>query len=86
MGKFASGIVDTDAVSITSSRSRPQTAGSIAFDILPLRGSFGPGESHTVEVCYYATPGQRASATAVCQVEGGPSYRVPLSAESSTMR
>lgn len=61
-------------------------AGAEAFDILPTKGTLGAGQSQCIECAYYALPGQRAAALAVCQVEGGPSYRLPLSAESNAMK
>ena len=61
-------------------------AGAEAFDILPTQGTLGAGQSQCIECAYYALPGQRAAALAVCQVEGGPSYRLPLSAESNAMK
>lgn len=39
-----------------------------------------------MEVTYYPAPGQRGAALAVCHVEGGPTYRFPLSAESSSIK
>lgn len=46
------------------------------FDILPIRGALRPGESEVVTFSFFAFPGVKASATAMCQVEGGPLYQV----------
>lgn len=46
------------------------------FDILPIKGSLRPGESEVVNFSFFAYPGVKASAVAMCQVEGGPTYHV----------
>lgn len=46
------------------------------FDVMPIRGSLGPGESERVEVSFFGYPGVKASALAVCHVEDGPDYQV----------
>lgn len=46
------------------------------FDILPIRGCLAPGESEQVEVSFFAFPGVKAAATAVCHVQDGPDYQV----------
>ena len=72
-----------------SERSTPRgrtVAGADAFDILPTRGRLAAGCSQVMECSYYALPGQRAAALAVCEVEGGPSYRLPMSAESNAIK
>ena len=46
------------------------------FDILPIKGSLRPGESEVVNFSFFAFPGVKASAVAMCQVEGGPTYNV----------
>lgn len=46
------------------------------FDILPIKGSLRPGESEVVNFSFFAYPGVKASAVAMCQVEGGPIYHV----------
>ena len=38
------------------------------FDILPIRATLYPGEQELVEVSYYAFPGYKIQATAVCRV------------------
>lgn len=60
--------------------------GASAFDILPTRGVLEAGQTCTVEFAYYARPGQKASATAVCDVEGGPTYSLPVSADSNAIK
>ncbi len=46
------------------------------FDVLPIRGSLGPGESEVAEVSFYGYPGVKAAAVAVCHVTDGPDYQV----------
>ena len=60
--------------------------GASAFDILPTRGVLEAGQTCTVEFAYYARPRQKASATAVCDVEGGPTYSLPISADSNAIK
>jgi len=60
--------------------------GASAFDILPTRGMLKAGESRTVEFAYYARPGQKASTNAVCEVEGGPTYTLPVTADSNAIK
>lgn len=61
-------------------------AGAKAFDIMPVRGVLKAGCSQRVEFAYYALPGQKAVANAVCEVVGGPCYTLPLTAESNAIR
>ena len=56
------------------------------FDILPVHGTLAPGASERIEATYYANPNACSSCWAVCNVTGGPSYEVRLSAESSHIR
>lgn len=56
------------------------------FDVLPIRGYLQPGEEEIVEVSYFAQANSRIAATAVCEVEGGPSYDVELSADAAGIR
>lgn len=50
--------------------------GAPLFDLMPIRGVLGPGESDTLEVSFYGFPGCKAAATAVCHVVDGPDYEV----------
>lgn len=71
----------------SSASSRGRLAiGASAFDILPTRGVLEAGQKCTVEFAYYARPGQKASTTAVCDVEGGPTYTLPVSADSNAIK
>ena len=71
----------------SSASSRGKIAvGASAFDILPTRGVLEAGQTCTVEFAYYARPGQKASTTAVCDVEGGPTYTLPVSADSNAIK
>ena len=53
------------------------------FDILPLSGSLEPGEIENVEFVFNAISGQKFKTNAVCEVEGGPEYKVTLSGDAS---
>ncbi|XP_061217731.1 hydrocephalus-inducing protein homolog isoform X3 [Neopsephotus bourkii] len=53
------------------------------FDVLPLYGELQPGESQEVTFTFFGHTNIVASVTALCRVEGGPSYEVMLSGEAS---
>ena len=73
-----------DANSIASTMKSTRSGGSGApkpppeqlFDILPIKGLLRPGETETVNFSFFAFPGVKASASALCLVEGGPNYSV----------
>lgn len=46
------------------------------FDILPIEGTLGPGQTELVDFSFYSYPGVKSTASAVCTVEGGPAYEV----------
>jgi hydrocephalus-inducing protein len=56
------------------------------FDILPVNGVLRPGETETITCAFFAFPGVKASATAMCLVEGGPTYQVSMSGESNNIK
>jgi hydrocephalus-inducing protein len=53
------------------------------FDILPVSGILQPHETENVEFTFYAGNGLKYQGMAVCSVEGGPDYDVPIGGESS---
>lgn len=53
------------------------------FDILPVSGILMPGQTETVEFTYYSGHGLTYNGIAVCSVDGGPDYEVPIIGESS---
>ncbi|XP_059682609.1 hydrocephalus-inducing protein homolog [Gavia stellata] len=53
------------------------------FDIVPLYGVLQPGESQRVTFTFFGHANIVASVTAVCKVEGGPTYKISLSGEAS---
>ncbi|XP_059684686.1 hydrocephalus-inducing protein homolog [Gavia stellata] len=53
------------------------------FDILPLYGVLQPGESQRVTFTFFGHTNIVASVTALCKVEGGPTYEIALSGEAS---
>ena len=75
-----------DVPSSSASNHGKTLAGASAFDILPTRGVLKAGQSQPVEFAYYARPGQKASTNAVCDVEGGPTYTVPVNADSNAIK
>lgn len=62
---------------------RKETPINEVFDILPVSGILKEGETETVEFTYYAGHGKEYSGIAVCSVDGGPDYQVPLQGKSS---
>ena len=60
-------------------------APDVFFDLLPIRGMLAAGAQETVEVTYRGTIHGKATALALCQVVGGPTYTFPLTAESSAV-
>ncbi|NXG68880.1 HYDIN protein, partial [Baryphthengus martii] len=53
------------------------------FDILPLYGVLQPGESQRVMFTFFGYTNIVAHVTALCRVEGGPTYKIALSGEAS---
>jgi len=53
------------------------------FDILPVSGRLMPNQTETVEFTFQAGHGLLYSGVAVCSVDGGPDYEVPIVGESS---
>lgn len=53
------------------------------FDILPVSGMLLPGQTETVEYTFYSGHGLLYNGIAVCSVDGGPDYEVPIVGESS---
>ncbi|XP_075290236.1 hydrocephalus-inducing protein homolog isoform X2 [Opisthocomus hoazin] len=53
------------------------------FDILPLFGVLQPGESQRVAFIFFGHTNIVAHVTALCRVEGGPTYEIALSGEAS---
>ncbi|KAM6294461.1 hydrocephalus-inducing protein homolog [Aegotheles albertisi] len=53
------------------------------FDILPLYGVLQPGESQRVRATFFGHTNITARVTALCRVEGGPTYAMVLSGEAS---
>ena len=53
------------------------------FDILPVSGKLEPGQVEHVEFTFQAGHGLLYNGIAVCSVDGGPDYEVPIVGESS---
>ncbi|XP_071670318.1 hydrocephalus-inducing protein homolog isoform X2 [Patagioenas fasciata] len=53
------------------------------FDIQPLYGMLQPGESQQVTFTFFGHANIVTHVTALCRVEGGPTYEVALSGEAS---
>jgi hypothetical protein len=55
------------------------------FDVMPVRSVLFPGESEEIQFTMFGIGNAKVNGTAVCLVEGGPEYCVPLSGEASTV-
>ncbi|NXY09427.1 HYDIN protein, partial [Pteruthius melanotis] len=53
------------------------------FDVLPLWGVLPPGQSQLVTFSFFGHANIVARVTALCHVEGGPTYKVALAGEAS---
>ncbi|XP_065519826.1 hydrocephalus-inducing protein-like, partial [Lathamus discolor] len=53
------------------------------FNILPLHGELQPGQSQRVSFSFFGHANTVSQVTALCRVEGGPSYEVALRGEAS---
>jgi hydrocephalus-inducing protein len=53
------------------------------FDILPVSGILQPGQTENVEFTFYSGNGINYSGMAVCSVDGGPDYDVPITGDSN---
>ena len=53
------------------------------FDILPVSGTLLPNQTENIEFTYYSGNGLSYSGMAVCSVDGGPDYDIPISGDSS---
>jgi hydrocephalus-inducing protein len=53
------------------------------FDILPVSGRLERGQTENVEFTFQAGHGLLYNGIAVCSVDGGPDYEVPIIGESS---
>jgi hydrocephalus-inducing protein len=56
------------------------------FDILPVSGRLEPGDTENVEFTYQAGNGLLYNGVAVCSVDGGPDYEVPITGDSSVVQ
>ncbi|XP_043935458.1 hydrocephalus-inducing protein homolog [Protopterus annectens] len=55
----------------------------LVFDILPLYGLLQPNEIQKVELTFYGHANITGQVTALCEVEGGPTYKIQLKGEAS---
>jgi hydrocephalus-inducing protein len=56
------------------------------FDILPVSGRLEPGQEENVEFTYQAGNGILYNGVAVCSVDGGPDYEVPITGDSNEVQ
>ena len=56
------------------------------FDILPLHGQIEPGATQPIEFMFFGHKNIVADATAVCKIEGGPTYEIKLRGEASQIQ
>ncbi|XP_030368417.1 hydrocephalus-inducing protein homolog isoform X2 [Strigops habroptila] len=69
---------------VRSMETEPLTLGvEEVFDILPLRGELQPGQSQRVTFTFFGHANTVTQVTALCRLEGGPSYEVALRGEAS---
>ncbi|XP_029646623.2 hydrocephalus-inducing protein-like [Octopus sinensis] len=54
-----------------------------AFNLLPMNGVLHPGQAELVKVTFFGHANTTARVTAMCTVEGGPTYCIQLSGEAS---
>ncbi|XP_077041133.1 hydrocephalus-inducing protein homolog [Agelaius phoeniceus] len=73
---------------ISISVDEPQTSleAEKAFSILPMSGVLQPGESQQVSFTYSGHLNTISDVTALCHVEGGPTYEVLVTGEISRVR
>jgi len=65
---------------------KPEVDMAELFDIVPNNGVLKPGESETVELTFNALCANLSvDGLAVCEVEGGPEYEIPLKGDSNTI-
>ncbi|XP_005052783.1 PREDICTED: hydrocephalus-inducing protein homolog [Ficedula albicollis] len=62
---------------------RPKPGMQEVFDVRPLWGELQPGESHTVTFTFFGYANIVARVTALCHVQGGPTYRVVVAGGAS---
>lgn len=62
------------------------SSGPEAFDISPGQGILQPKQEVDLDFCFYAPEYSNARAVAVCDVEKGPTYKIPLSAATGDIR
>ncbi|XP_062355741.1 hydrocephalus-inducing protein homolog [Cinclus cinclus] len=60
-----------------------QSSGAEVFSVLPQSGVLQPGERQKVSFKFFGHFNTIASVTALCHVEGGPTYEVELTGEAS---
>ncbi|GAB1599203.1 hypothetical protein Ahia01_000197500, partial [Argonauta hians] len=53
------------------------------FCLVPMSGILHPGEMELIKVTYFGYPNTVVHVTAVCAVEGGPTYQIELTGEAS---
>lgn len=56
------------------------------FDVKPLFGTIGPNEFEQITFTYFGHADVEAHVNAICEVEGGPTYRFELNGEASTVQ
>lgn len=56
------------------------------FDIRPLHGIVAPGESTEMSFVFHGVPNLTAFGTALCEVVGGPDYKIQFNASSNNIR
>lgn len=55
------------------------------FDVMPIRGFIKAGESQDIEFVMFGHQNSKFSGLLICEVEGGPEYKLTLSGEASVV-
>ncbi|XP_077029165.1 hydrocephalus-inducing protein homolog [Agelaius phoeniceus] len=78
--------VGFEGISSSVDEPQPSLEAEKAFSILPMSGVLQPGESQQVSFTYSGHLNTISDVTALCHVEGGPTYEVLVTGEISRVR
>ncbi|KAG7468631.1 hypothetical protein MATL_G00145140 [Megalops atlanticus] len=81
----AQGLDQNQSALSRSPGEHPSVGVEQVFDILPLHGVLQPGESQQVTFTFYGHADMSSQVLALCQVEDGPTYEIPLRGEASLL-
>ncbi|XP_077642374.1 hydrocephalus-inducing protein [Lonchura striata] len=75
--------VEEAVIALKESQGLAQSVGAEAFSIVPVSGVLQPGGSQQVSFTFFGHLNAISSVTALCHVEGGPTYEVMVTGEAS---